>query len=807
MRINYSAEPDWQDRLRPYLIGEGPREDGEWDMYCPLHEDNNRSAQLNVDEGVWYCHAGCGGGTLGDLLEREDEWVPREAVAASAASPRVRRAGGVPEELSEAAVRRWSRALLDNPARQDEFFEARGLGEHIIIQFEIGWDDTRRAYTIPIRDREGELQNIRRYQIHPPSGRRKMWSANGHGSPVLYPIQQLLSTGSVIVCEGELDALICIQNGFPAVTRTASAITWKMSWNGMFKDKTVYVCHDADKAGTEANKRVLKALDGIAREVRVVQLPYAVTPKHGKDLTDWWLEYGEADEFKKMLSQGKRGTVIRLAKTNGKVHAVKTEEEKQQVEDRDPYFAFTDDGNKRRFIEQWKGRLIYCPGVGWHVWSKQHHTHDSRDRRLWRPVSTEQVVKYAMKTAYRLREEALEIDDFKLQIAALKHAKNSLEQPRLARLVKLAQSGDPELPDLTVAVSELDTNKDIINTPSGIVDLKTGKLRKHDPNEFCTMITNAPYDPAADRAAWYKFLNRIMPDEALQSKLQMMMGASITGRPVRAVGILYGPEGENGKSQLIEAIQLTLGSYASASSESTFTNAGSREAATDLARFRGIRFVSVSETISGRGLAAERIKRITGDDMITARALYQNPFSYRPDFKLWFGTNHAPTIPAGEKALWKRVWVWGMYEVIPKNEQVPDLGRLLARKHGAAILSWLVDGAKAFYFNDCRLGAQPEKMELIRSQWHQRDDIVGRWIEERTTPLVQGRVRFSDCYRDFKEWIEEQGEQMVGSLYTAQKFHAEVDDHGYQRSEKKSEGQWMRLGLALNNTALRGVYR
>lgn len=279
--------------LRPYLIGERPRdEDGEWDMYCPLHEDTNRSAQINTEIGVWNCFAGCGGGRISDLIRRRSEWVdpPENRTNGS------RKQGQPKEKITEGKVQGWIAALNDNETALNELMGERGLDPSTIERFEIGWDKSVNAYTIPIRSEDGKFWNVRRYQLNPSIGRRKIWSVEGMGSPRLFPMSVFDSDpDEIIICEGELDAILTIQNGYPAVTRTASAITWKTEWSGLFKDKIVYLCHDADKAGRDANKKVAKALQHIAKEVKIVELPFPVEDKHGKDLTDFWHEYPASD--------------------------------------------------------------------------------------------------------------------------------------------------------------------------------------------------------------------------------------------------------------------------------------------------------------------------------------------------------------------------------------------------------------------------------------------------------------------------------------------------------------------------------
>src|SRR5687767_8723152 len=48
----------------------------EWPAYCPLHPDAHPSMSINFLKGKWYCFAGCGGGSIEDLLAWPEGWVP-----------------------------------------------------------------------------------------------------------------------------------------------------------------------------------------------------------------------------------------------------------------------------------------------------------------------------------------------------------------------------------------------------------------------------------------------------------------------------------------------------------------------------------------------------------------------------------------------------------------------------------------------------------------------------------------------------------------------------------------------------------
>ncbi len=268
-------------------------------MYCPLHEDNERSSGINLDAGVWFCQKCDEGGRVEQLIRRKDEWLdPPAAGNGSARGSKAAKNGARKRSQppTDAAVAGWASALWSNEDAMEGLILARGLTEETIREYELGWDSVRSCYSIPVRDVDGRLLNVRRYTLNPMPGRRKMWSVSGMGTPTLYPFTVFDGNPqSIVICEGEFDALLCIQHGVPAVTRTGSAGTWKKDWGEWFAEKQVYVCHDMDSAGQDANRKVVKALERVARDIRVLKLPYKVQPKHGKDLTDFWQEYDRSD--------------------------------------------------------------------------------------------------------------------------------------------------------------------------------------------------------------------------------------------------------------------------------------------------------------------------------------------------------------------------------------------------------------------------------------------------------------------------------------------------------------------------------
>lgn len=273
-------------------------------MFCPFHEGavtgHVRSASLNVLSGQWYCFAGCNGGNVIDLIRQKSRWVS-PGVAFTNGGGRASSPVGTPaENITLGMIEGWHSALLSNESALDDIVTKRGIYTKTLQNFKIGYDVDKRVYTIPIFGPDGkEIWNVRRYNMYPPDDRRKIWSVKGMRSTELYPIWLLDDWEDVIVAGGEWDTLITIQNGYGTITRTGAEDVWRHEWNPRFKGKRVYLGHDADDKGLIANRKVGRNLAPVAEWVKTLKLPFEHKPKHGEDLTDFWLNH-DRSHFEQM---------------------------------------------------------------------------------------------------------------------------------------------------------------------------------------------------------------------------------------------------------------------------------------------------------------------------------------------------------------------------------------------------------------------------------------------------------------------------------------------------------------------------
>ena len=117
---------------------------------------------------------------------------------------------------------------------------------------------------------------------------------------------------------------------------------------------------------------------------------------------------------------------------------------------------------------------------------------------------------------------------------------------------------------------ELDADPDLLNTPAGVVDLRTGELLPHDPTLLMTKITSGSYRPGFTHPDWEKALEAL--PEAERDWLQVRIGQGITGHPRRTASCRCSRGSGRTANPLLttDGLVPALGDYASMASPKLF---------------------------------------------------------------------------------------------------------------------------------------------------------------------------------------------------------------------------------------------
>ena len=229
--------------------------------------------------------------------------------------------------------------------------------------------------------------------------------------------------------------------------------------------------------------------------------------------------------------------------------------------------------------------------------------------------------------------------------------------------------------------NDFDSNENLFNCLNGTYDLAGDNFISFDSNHYLTKTGQVEYKLFEECPLWNKFLNEIfLEDKELIDYIQRVIGYSMTASTKeQCMFILYG-HGRNGKSKVIETISHILGGYAINCPSSTFVLKQNPGIPNDVARLKGARFASASETNHNVNLDEELIKQLTGNKTITARFLNKEYFEFNTTFKIFLATNHKPNIRGTDPGIWRRIQMIPFRLNISEDNEDKNLGDKLLKE-------------------------------------------------------------------------------------------------------------------------------
>jgi len=307
--------------------------------------------------------------------------------------------------------------------------------------------------------------------------------------------------------------------------------------------------------------------------------------------------------------------------------------------------------------------------------------------------------------------------------------------------------------------TKFDTNPFLFLCKSGPINLKTGKLESLKSSDYLHKVSSVIFDPEAKCPQWVQFLNdTFLSNQELIFFIQKFCGYTLTGDTGEEKFLILEGPGANGKSTLLEVIAGILGEYGVPIPFATFKDPkwdqGGNAHQADMVQMIGARFIRSVEVKEKARLNIERIKSLTGNDEMSARAPHARDYiRFKPVGKIWLAVNHLPKIYDTTLSCWRRLLRIPFLYIVPQDKKILHFSKKLLLEESAGILNWMIDGC--YIWQQEGLEPIPPIVGNATDEYRLESTPIKRFVSERCE-VGKYQVIFGELYDAFAAWWKDQ---------------------------------------------------
>lgn len=319
----------------------------------------------------------------------------------------------------------------------------------------------------------------------------------------------------------------------------------------------------------------------------------------------------------------------------------------------------------------------------------------------------------------------------------------------------------------------LDTNPDLLCFNNGVYDFGAACFRPGRADDYVSLCTHTSYPTQAVDAslttACNDFMAQLFPDQQLREYMWDHLASVLPGLNETQTFSIYSGIGSNGKSKLVELMNLVLGDYKGTVPITMVvgkrTNIGS--ASPEIAQLKGKRYAVMQEPTKGDKINEGILKEMTGSDPVQGRALYKDTVTYVPQFTLVVCCNDLPTFKSNDEGTWRRVRLCRFMSCFVSEEEEEE-----KKKENPNIKHWfrkdlkLGDAMKVWVSAFTRLLVERwnqtkgqvrdcESVRLASKQYRNEEDVLVLFRHECVREQQGTWLSITDAWLEFQEWHRE----------------------------------------------------
>jgi P4 family phage/plasmid primase-like protien len=318
-------------------------------------------------------------------------------------------------------------------------------------------------------------------------------------------------------------------------------------------------------------------------------------------------------------------------------------------------------------------------------------------------------------------------------------------------------------------LNKLDTNPYLLCFKNGIVDFKEKKFRKGLPEDnisMCTNIDYIPLDPVKHKKTMNEindFMDKLFPEKELCEYMWDHLASTLIGVSTNQTFNMYIGIGQNGKSVLVNLMEMVLGDYKGDVPLTLVTDKRGKVGGLtpEIVELKGKRYAVMQEPSKGDKINEGVMKALTsGKDRLQGRAPYMTQtITFIPQFKLVVTCNVFMEIKSNDHGTWRRIRAVPFKSLFTKNPTNDDPDKpyqfMLDEYIDEKFDSWkevfaamLVE--RAFKTNgsvkDCSIVLEKS------NEYRQSQDYMSEFISDRIIRDPKGRIKKSEINQEYNIW-------------------------------------------------------
>ena len=341
----------------------------------------------------------------------------------------------------------------------------------------------------------------------------------------------------------------------------------------------------------------------------------------------------------------------------------------------------------------------------------------------------------------------------------------------------------------------LDSIPHLLGVRNGVVDLRSGQLRRRRPEDMLFTLLDVDYNPTASTKLIDATVLSMMADDAVMAFfLQKLLGYGVTGEVCEEIFLVFTASGRNGKGLLMQAMRQLLGTMYVELNCGIITCRQVANLDAEHGKLLGARVAVFNELEPGEKLKTSEVQLLSGGDGVPATPKYRDPMTIEPRHLCILTTNHLPQLAEVIVAIVERFLVVpfpvtfvdlaeGEAPTATRRQRDNDLKqRLMNDREG--FLRWLVVGAVAWYATKDLKRNAPEKVKEFSRRYFADQDRVTSFMSDRCTVGEGQLVPTVALHAALLDWCQANQKQPVAADALAKS----MKEKGFEKKKSRYPG-------------------